>query len=68
MLMSAQSRSLLGEPGHYFPLRFPRSRCRRWHPDILAAAPKKILGHRALDDIRESIAELKFYREKLFVA
>jgi oligoribonuclease len=38
---------------------------RRWYPD-LGAYSKKVLSHRALDDIRESIAELKFYREKLF--
>jgi oligoribonuclease len=40
---------------------------RRWHPDAYAAAPKKAGGHRALDDIRESLAELRHYREALFV-
>jgi oligoribonuclease len=39
---------------------------RRWYPDALVAAPPKTGGHRALDDIRESIAELKYYRENLF--
>jgi oligoribonuclease len=38
---------------------------RRWYPAI--KAPKKKESHRALDDIRESIAELQFYRDKLFV-
>jgi oligoribonuclease len=35
---------------------------RRWYPDVLAAAPRKAGGHRALDDIRESIEELRYYR------
>ena len=39
---------------------------RRWYPDRLAGAPPKVGSHRALDDIRESIAELQFYREHLF--
>jgi oligoribonuclease len=39
---------------------------RRWYPEVLKAAPQKATSHRALDDIRESIAELRFYREKLF--
>jgi oligoribonuclease len=37
---------------------------RRWYPD--AKPPPKAGSHRALDDIRESIAELRFYREHLF--
>ncbi len=39
---------------------------RRWSPDVVAAAPSKAGGHRALDDIRESVSELKYYREHLF--
>lgn len=39
---------------------------RRWHPDVLAAAPHKTGDHRALADIRESIGELRYYREALF--
>ncbi|MGH3665352.1 MAG: oligoribonuclease [Egibacteraceae bacterium] len=35
---------------------------RRWYPDAFAAAPAKGGGHRALADIRESIAELRYYR------
>jgi oligoribonuclease len=40
---------------------------KRWMPELLAGAPAKVGSHRALDDIRESIAELRFYREALFV-
>ncbi len=39
---------------------------RRWHPGILDKKTKKKGNHRALDDIRESIEELKFYKENLF--
>jgi oligoribonuclease len=39
---------------------------RRWYPEILASVPEKDSAHRALDDIRESIAELEFYRANLF--
>lgn len=39
---------------------------RRWYPDDLALAPPKKGGHRALDDIRESIDELRFYRQAVF--
>ena len=36
----------------------------RWYPET--TTPKKGEAHRALDDIRESIAELRFYRENVF--
>jgi oligoribonuclease len=36
---------------------------RRWNPALVAAAPRKQEAHRALGDIRESVAELRFYRE-----
>lgn len=39
---------------------------RRWYPETLRKAPDKQTTHRALDDIRESIEELKYYREALF--
>jgi len=39
---------------------------RRWYPDVIAAAPKKSGGHRAMDDIRESLEELVYYRAKVF--
>jgi oligoribonuclease len=41
--------------------------CRRWYPAIYRKRPGKAESHRALDDIRESIAELRFYRENLLV-
>ncbi|MGI9023521.1 MAG: oligoribonuclease [Acidimicrobiales bacterium] len=42
--------------------------CRRWYPAAYAAAPSKSSAHRALDDIKESIAELRYYRETIFAA
>ncbi len=39
---------------------------KRWNPAALATAPRKARGHRALDDIRESLTELRFYREAVF--
>jgi oligoribonuclease len=42
--------------------------CRRWYPDVYAKRPGKVEQHRALDDIRESIEELRFYRDELFRA
>ncbi len=39
---------------------------RRWAPDVIRKAPTKAGSHRALDDIRESVAELRYYREHLF--
>jgi oligoribonuclease len=40
--------------------------CRRWYPDIYKRRPNKKESHRALDDIRESIAELQYYRAAMF--
>jgi oligoribonuclease len=40
--------------------------CRRWNPAICSAAPKKHGGHRALGDVRESVAELAYYRDHFF--
>ncbi|MEZ5235393.1 MAG: oligoribonuclease [Acidimicrobiia bacterium] len=40
---------------------------RRWYPGVLDAAPRKATTHRALDDIRESLTELRFYREQVFI-
>jgi len=41
--------------------------CRRWYPEALSQAPKKKTTHRALGDIRESVAELDYYRRTIFV-
>ncbi|MEE9414218.1 MAG: oligoribonuclease [Acidimicrobiales bacterium] len=40
---------------------------RRWNPKSLNGAPRKSGGHRALDDIRESLEELRYYRSALFL-
>jgi oligoribonuclease len=39
---------------------------RRWYPEAMGAAPTKAGGHRAMDDIRESVAELAYYRSAVF--
>lgn len=41
---------------------------RRWYPKAYFAAPAKNGGHRALADIRESIDELRYWRQAVFVA
>ena len=41
---------------------------RRWYPRIYFNAPKKGGGHRALADILESVQELRYYRNAMFVA
>jgi oligoribonuclease len=40
---------------------------RRWYPRVYYATPEKVGNHRALADITESIAELRYYRETVFV-
>ena len=40
---------------------------KRWYPRAYFQAPKKDGGHRALADILESIEELKYYRQSVFV-
>jgi oligoribonuclease len=40
---------------------------RRWYPRAYFASPQKHGGHRALADVRESIKELRYYREAVFV-
>lgn len=39
---------------------------RRWYPEALDQAPTKGGGHRALADIRESIEELRWFRQSVF--
>ena len=41
---------------------------RRWYPRAYIHAPSKDGGHRALADILESIRELAYYRQAVFVA
>ena len=40
---------------------------RRWYPRVYFNSPEKRGNHRALGDIRESIAELRYYRDAVFV-
>ena len=40
---------------------------RRWYPRAYFASPLKTGGHRALADIKESVRELQYYREAIFV-
>ena len=39
--------------------------CRRWYPEIYRQRPDKRETHRALDDVLESIAELRYYRDTM---
>ena len=39
---------------------------RRWYPAVVTKQPPKKETHRALDDIRESLDELRFYRQHVF--
>ena len=38
----------------------------RWYPSLAVKRPRKKKGHRALDDILESIDELKYWRSTVF--
>ena len=40
---------------------------RRWYPRVFFCAPEKRGNHRALGDIRDSITELRYYREAVFI-
>ena len=39
---------------------------RRWYPKVASAAPRKTGAHRAMGDIVESVAELRYYRDHVF--
>ena len=39
--------------------------CRRWYPKVYSGRPGKTETHRALADVQESIAEMKYYREQM---
>ncbi|KAK8475979.1 hypothetical protein V6N13_063385 [Hibiscus sabdariffa] len=45
-----------------------RALCIRWYPRDQKKAPAKEKKHRAMDDIRESILELKYFKETIFKA
>lgn len=40
---------------------------RRWYPQALAAQPRKTGAHRAMGDILESVTELAYYRNAIFI-
>ena len=40
---------------------------RRWYPKVYFGAPKKTGNHRALGDIQDSIEELRYYRNSIFI-
>ena len=65
----AKYMSTLNEHLHYrnVDVSTVKELVRRWNPTIYEAAPSKRSTHRALDDIRESIAELRYYRDHAFV-
>ncbi len=41
--------------------------CRRWNPAVYKGRPGKQESHRALDDIRESLDEMRYYRDHFLV-
>jgi oligoribonuclease len=41
---------------------------RRWYPEDLAGYRKSASAHRAMDDIRQSVEELRYWREHVFKA
>ncbi|XP_046390532.1 oligoribonuclease [Ischnura elegans] len=40
--------------------------CRWWFPNEYHKAPQKSFSHRALDDIRQSVEELRYYKKSIF--
>jgi oligoribonuclease len=40
---------------------------KRWYPEAISKRPHKVGNHRALGDIRESVNELRYYRERAFI-
>jgi oligoribonuclease len=41
--------------------------CKRWRPDLYAGRPHKQTAHRAMDDVRESVAELLYYKSRFLI-
>lgn len=41
---------------------------RRWYPEDMSGHQKKSSAHRAMDDIQESVSELRYWRERVFRA
>jgi oligoribonuclease len=66
----ARDMPILSEYLHYRTIDVSsiKELARRWHPKTYFASPSKTGNHRALGDIRDSIAELAYYRQSLFIA
>ena len=64
----ARDMKLLAEFLHYRTIDVSTIKefVRRWYPKTYFAAPAKTGNHRALGDIRDSIAELAYYRTSVF--
>lgn len=41
--------------------------CKRWNKSLFSKVPAKKLVHRGLDDIKESVEELKYYKQFMFL-
>lgn len=41
--------------------------CKRWNKDVFSKVPPKRNVHRGLDDIKESLGELKYYKNYMFL-
>jgi len=39
---------------------------RRWYPEDMGGLTKKASAHRAMDDIKESVAEMRYWRDRVF--
>jgi oligoribonuclease len=65
----ARDMPLLDDHLHYrmIDVSSVKELCRRWYPRVYFGQPAKGLAHRALADIKESIRELKYYRQTIFV-
>lgn len=66
----ARDMPLLNEYLHYRTIDVSsiKELTRRWFPKAYFAAPAKTGNHRALGDIQDSIAELAYYRQAVFIS
>ena len=66
----ARDMPLLNEYLHYRTVDVSsiKELTRRWFPKAYFAAPAKTGNHRALGDIQDSIAELAYYRQSVFIS
>jgi len=66
----ARDMSRLNEYLHYRTIDVSsiKELARRWYPKAYFGAPKKTGNHRALGDIQDSIEELRYYRNSIFIS